>query len=291
VTSPSFLAGRFRRRQIRSWLAGGLLILPALAFLVVLFVLPVAQLVIASFQDSAGALIHYRRIFGVPVYLLVLWRTIWISAVTALICLVLGFPVAYRLCHASRWAKAAILLCVLLSFWTNLLVRAFSWMVLLNPNGIINHLLIASGLPAGSVKLIYNTTGVLIGQTQILLPYMILPLAAVMTRVDFSLVNAARSLGASPYRAFIKVYLPLVRSGALAGCVLVFTLSLGSFVVPALLGGSHDIFLAQLIEFNINNTLNLGFASALATMLLSTTLVLYWIGDRWFGLGQIWGGR
>jgi ABC-type spermidine/putrescine transport system permease subunit I len=277
------------RRRARST-ATLLLLLPGLVVLITLFIVPVTQLVLDSFADPAGTWVHYHRIATVPVYLLVLARTLLVSAVTAVLCLLLGFPVAYRLSHAGALVKGLILLCIFLSFWTNLLVRAFSWMVLLNPNGIFNQVLGLVGL-GDAVKLIYNTTGVLIGQTQILLPYMILPLAAVMSRVDSSLMNAARSLGASPARAFVSVYIPLVKAGALAGLVLVFTLSLGSFVVPALLGGPRDMFLAQLIEFNINNTLNLSFASALSTVLLATTLILYWIGDRWFELGQVWGGR
>jgi putative spermidine/putrescine transport system permease protein len=277
------------RRRARST-ATLFLLLPGAAFLLILFIVPVAGLVLESLSDPAGAWVHYRHILAVPVYLLVLGRTVLISAVTALLCLVLGFPVAYRLSYAKPWLKGLILLCIFLSFWTNLLVRTFSWMVLLNPNGIINQALGLVGL-GDTVKLVYNTTGVLIGQTQILLPYMILPLAAVMGRIDLSLMNAARSLGASPFKAFTKVYVPLVKTGALAGLVLVFTLSLGSFVVPALLGGPRDMFLAQLIEFNINKTLNLNFASALATVLLATTMVLYWIGDRWFGLGRVWGGK
>jgi putative spermidine/putrescine transport system permease protein len=277
------------RRRTRST-ATLFLLLPGAAFLLILFIVPVAGLVLESLSDPAGTWVHYHHILAVPVYLLVLGRTVLISGVTAVFCLLLGFPVAYRLSHAKPWVKGVILLCIFLSFWTNLLVRTFSWMVLLNPNGIINQTLALVGL-GDSVKLVYNTTGVLIGQTQILLPYMILPLAAVMGRVDLSLMSAARSLGASPFRAFVKVYIPLVKTGALAGLVLVFTLSLGSFVVPALLGGTRDTFLAQLIEFNINNTLNLNFASALSTVLLATTLILYWIGDRWFGLGDVWGGR
>lgn len=277
------------RRRTRAT-ATLLLLLPGLLVLTGMFIMPVAQLVIDSFSDSTGAWVHYQRIAVTPVYLIVLARTLLVSAVTAVLCLLLGFPVAYRLSHASPMVKGIILLCIFLSFWTNLLVRAFSWMVLLNPNGIFNQILGLVGL-GQSVKLVYNTTGVLIGQTQILLPYMILPLAAVMSRVDPALMNAARSLGASPTRAFLAVYIPLVKSGAMAGLVLVFTLSLGSFVIPALLGGPRDMFLAQLIEFNINNTLNLNFASALSTVLLAATLVLYWIGDRWFGLGQVWGSR
>jgi len=268
-----------------------LLLLPGLILLTVVLALPLAWLVSGSFNGTAGPLSQYERIADAPVYMLVLLRTVLVSAATAVLCLALGFPVAYRLTQASGLAKGLILLCIFLSFWTNLLVRGFSWMVLLNPNGIISHAFELLGL-SYSVNLLYNTTGVLIGQTQILLPYMILPIAAVMSRADRSHVKAAaRSLGASPVKAFFYVYIPSVKTGMQAGLVLVFTLSLGSFIVPALLGGPEDTFLAQLIEFNINSTLNLNFASALATLLLATTLVIYWIADRWFGLGQVWSAR
>jgi putative spermidine/putrescine transport system permease protein len=126
---------------------------------------------------------------------------------------------------------------------------------------------------------------------QIMLPYLILPLAATMTRVNPELVRAARSLGAQPLAVFRKVYLPLTLPGVMAGLVLVFTVSLGFFVIPAILGGTRDIFLAQLIEFNINQSLNWGFAGTLSLMLVVATLALFWAGDRWFGLRAVWGVR
>jgi putative spermidine/putrescine transport system permease protein len=139
------------------------------------------------------------------------------------------------------------------------------------------------------LELVYNATGVIIGMTQIMLPYMILPLYAVMTRLDRRVLHAARSLGAGPVRAFVRVYVPMTLPGAMAGLLLVFALSLGFFVIPALLGGARGLVLAQLIEFNINGALNWGMASALSAALLATTLLLYWIGDRFFSLGAIWG--
>jgi putative spermidine/putrescine transport system permease protein len=154
---------------------------------------------------------------------------------------------------------------------------------------MINEALMALGLIATPLELVYNTTGVLVGMSQIMLPYMILPLYAVMTRLDPRTTQAARSLGAGPVTTFLKVYFPLTLPGVMAGTLLVFTISLGFFVVPALLGGARGLVLAQLIEFNINGALNWGMASALSTALLVTTLVLYWIGDRFFNLGAIWG--
>lgn len=269
----------------------GLLILPGILFLAALFVWPVARLVATSFDDPAAPFAHYERIFLETTYLKVVFRTLLLSAQTALLCLLLGYPLAYQLNRAGAVGKAVILLCILIPFWTNLLVRSYGWIVLLNPQGVINGLLRQSGLIDGSLPLVYNTTGVLIGMTQIMLPYMVLPLAAVMSRIDPSIVNAARSLGASPVSAFTRVYFPLTLPGVLAGCLLVFMISLGFFVVPALLGGPRDILLAQLIEFNINNTLNWPFAAALSTVLLAATVALYWIGDRFFDLGRLWGAR
>ncbi|WP_197435244.1 ABC transporter permease [Nitratireductor arenosus] len=273
-----------------NWRSGALL-LPGLAFLAILFAWPVARLVATSFSDSAGAFIHYQRVFLDPIYVRVIGRTLLLSTQVAVLCLLLGYPLAYQLNRSGPLGKAVILLCVLIPFWTNLLVRSYGWIVLLNPQGIINGLLREIGLIDGAIPLVHNTTGVLIGMTQIMLPYMVLPLAAVMSRLDPTLPSAARSLGASPLAAFVRVYLPLTMPGVLAGLLLVFMLSLGFFVVPALLGGPRDILLAQLIEFNINSTLNWPFAAALSTVLLVATITLYWIGDRFFDLGRLWGTR
>ena len=267
------------------------LLSPALLLLAALLLWPVLDLTSRSFLDPSGPLVFYERLLAVPTYLQILLRTLLISAATALICLVVGYPVAYKLTTARPLGRAAILACILLPFWTNLLVRSYGWILILNPKGIINTALIDAGVIATPLELVYNTTGVLIGMSHIMLPYMVLPLYAVMTRLDPQVTNAARSLGAGPLATFCKVYFPLTLPGVMAGILLVFTISLGFFVIPAVLGGARGLLLAQLIEFNINGALNWGMASALSTTLLATTLLLYWIGDRWFNLGAIWGLR
>lgn len=271
--------------------SAGLLVLPALVVIGIFFLWPVASLIVTSFKSSDGPLVNYERIVTVSTYLAVLWRTLVTSAATAAICLLLGYPVAYRLVNASRRWQIAILAFIFIPFWTNLLVRSYGWLIMLNPQGVVNGLLMNLGLIEHPLPLVYNTTGVLIGMVQIMLPYMILPLAAVMSRLDPALPRAARSLGANPLRMFLKVYLPLTLPGVMSGLLLVFVISLGFFVIPAILGGSRDILLAQLIEFNINTVLNWGFAAALATVLLVATLGLYWVGERWLKLGAIWGLR
>jgi ABC-type spermidine/putrescine transport system permease subunit I len=268
-----------------------LLILPGLVLVSALFIWPVGQLIATSFNDAAGPFVHYQRIFTETIYLRVVMRTLLLSAETAFLCVLLGYPLAYQLNRAKPVGKALILLCILIPFWTNLLVRTYGWIILLNPQGVINDLLRQMGLIEGAVPLVYNTTGVLTGMTQIMLPYMVLPLAAVMSRIDPAMMRAARSLGAPHLAAFLKVYAPLTAPGVVGGCLLVFMISLGFFVVPAILGGPRDILLAQLIEFNINSTLNWPFAAALSTVLLLATVGLYWIGDRFFGLGRLWGAE
>ena len=265
------------------------LLAPALLLLIVLFVWPVAELSLRSFNDPAGPLVFYERLVSVPSYLQILLRTLMFSAGTALLCLLLGYPIAHALANAGPVARGVILVAVMLPFWTNLLVRSYGWIVFLSPRGVLNETLLALGIIQRPLELIYNAQGVLIGMTQIMLPYMILPLYAVMTRLDRRLPDAARSLGAGPITTFAKVYVPLTLPGAMAGLLLVFTISLGFFVIPALLGGAKGLMIAQLIEFNINGSLNWGMASALSVTLLATTLAIFWIGDRWFNLGAIWG--
>lgn len=266
-----------------------LLTLPALGFLSVLFFYPLGSLIAQSFSGGGALLDNYRRIFATPVYLLVLERTLWVSAATTILCLLIGYPMARRLIGAGPREKAFLLVIILLPFWTNLLVRTYGWMVMLNPKGVINELLLDLGIVERPLALVYNQTGVLIGMVQIMVPYMIFPIAAVMSRIDPQLQRAARSLGAGPLASFLRVYFPMTLPGVMAGVLLVFTISLGFFVIPAVLGGQHDLLLAQLVEFNINTTLNWGFASALSTVLLLATVLVYVAAERWLGLGTIWG--
>jgi len=275
----------FHRFGAATLLAPGLLVLGAF------FVVPIAALLALSFTANGGVEVNYGRLFSQPVYLQVLQRTLVMGAVTAIICLLLGYPVAYRLANAGPRGRALLLAFILIPFWTNLLVRSYGWLVLLNPKGVLNSFLIDWGLVSEPLSLVHNSTGALIGMVQIMLPYLILPLTATMMRVNPQQLRAARSLGARPLAVFLHVYFPLTLPGVMAGLVLVFTVSLGFFVIPAILGGTRDIFLAQLIEFNINYSLNWGFASALSLLLVATTLALFWTGDRWFGLRAVWGVR
>jgi putative spermidine/putrescine transport system permease protein len=266
-----------------------LLILPGLAVVVLLFLYPLATLVVTSVHDEGWTLQHYRRLFTVPAYLKVLRNTIQTAGLVTVICLALGYPLAYRLATSSGLLRTVLIVGILMPFWTSLLVRAYGWMVILHPSGLLNTVALWTGIVTEPLELVHNTTGVLIGMTQIMLPYMVLPIAAVMQGLDPRLLQAASSLGASPWRRFVWVYAPLTLPGVLAGCLLVFIISLGFFVIPALLGGTRDILLAQLIDFNMSKVLNWGFAAALSTALLVATLALYAVAGRVLRFQALWG--
>ena len=273
----------------RPALRRGLLGLPALLFIVVFFLYPLSLLIEISFHTSAGwGLAHYERVVHTPVYSQVLWKTAWISALVTGFAFLLGYPLAVALVRASGFARTLLLVAILMPFWTNLLVRAYGWIVVLHPRGLINSILLAAGLISEPLPLVHNTTGVLIGMTQIMLPYMVLPIAAQIEKMDVRLLQAARSLGASSLRTFVHVYFPLTLPGVFAGALVVFALSLGFFVIPALLGGRRDVLIAQLIHFNLTTVLNWEFAAALSTLLLITTMAIFLAAQRWFRLSSLW---
>lgn len=207
-------------------------------------------------------------------FLDVLGRSLWISAVVTAVCLVLAFPVAFRIAVASpRW-RGLLLLLVLLPFWTSLLVRTSAWVVLLQDNGIVNSLLLWSGLVDQPVHLIFNRTGVYISFVHVMLPFMILPIYSVMVGISKDYTRAAYSLGASGPRTFYKVYLPLVWPGIWSGCLLTYVIVVGYYVTPLLVGGSQDQMLSYFIAFYTKQTVNWGLASALAILLTTCVLVL-----------------
>ena len=261
----------------------GLLGLPALLLVAVLLLYPLSLLVATSFHDASGAwsLAQYARLVSVPVFRLVLWKTAWLA-------LLIGYPFAVALARAHGSWRLFLLLAVMMPFWTNLLVRAYGWIVVLHPHGLINTVLLDLGLVSEPLDLVQNTTGVLIGMTQIMLPYMVLPIAAQIEKLDTRLLQAARSLGASAPRSFFHVYLPLTLPGVFAGGLTVLVLSLGFFVIPALLGGRRDVLIAQLIDFNLTKVLNCEFAAALGTVLLFLAMAIFAAARSWFRLEQLW---
>ena len=205
----------------------------------------------------------------------ILLRTFEISAIVTLSCLLLGYPLAYWLSTLSARKANMLMILVLVPFWTSVLVRSAAWIVLLQTNGLVNSSLIGMGLMAEPLPLLFNRLGVIIAMVHILLPFMILPLYSVMKSVPATYLRAAVSLGSSPLAAFFRVYVPQTYPGVGAGGLLVFILSIGYYVTPALLGGADDQMLSYYIAQYTNVTVNWGMACALGAVLLAATLVLY----------------
>ncbi len=217
----------------------------------------------------------------------VLGRTLWISGIVTLACLILGYPVAFFIASQPPERAALLLFLVLLPFWTSLLVRTVAWVVLLQREGILNNLLMSLGLVHEPVRMIFNRFAVYVAMVHVLLPFMVLPLFAVMKGISPSYERAAASLGATPFTAFRRVYLPQTLPGIGAGCLMVFIQALGYYITPALVGGADDQMISYFIAFYASRTVNWGMAAALSIMLLAATVALYAVYNRMIGLDKL----
>ena len=225
-----------------------------------------------------------RRIYNYTWY-----KTIKISVLVTLFCLILGYPIAHLLATLPLKLSNLLMIFVLLPFWTSLLVRTVSWIVILMQNGIFNNILVWAGILSDDnrIQLIYNETGTLIAMTQILLPFMVLPLYSVMKTIPPSYMRAALNLGAQPMHAFYRIYMPQTVPGISAGGLLVFVLAIGYFITPELVGGSDGQLIGHWIAYHLKSSLNWGLCSALGTILLVAMLVLYWVYNKIVGIENI----
>jgi putative spermidine/putrescine transport system permease protein len=223
------------------------------------------------------------------IYLYLLWRTMLMSVVITLSCILLGYPIAFLLATLPLRTSNLLMILVLLPFWTSLLVRTSSWIVLLQSQGVINDILVTIGLvdDQNRLELMYNEWGTIIAMTHILLPFMILPLYSVMKTISPSYVRAAKSLGATDWTAFWKIYFPNTVPGIGAGAVLVFILAVGYYITPELVGGTSGIFISNRIAYHISSSLNWGLAAALGVMLLGVILIFYWLYDKIVGIDNV----
>jgi putative spermidine/putrescine transport system permease protein len=217
----------------------------------------------------------------------VLGRTLWIAGIVTLACVALGYPVALFIARQPPQRAALLLFLVLLPFWTSLLVRTVAWVVLLQREGILNNLLMSLGIVHEPLRMIYNRFAVYVAMVHVLLPFMVLPLYAVMKGISPSYERAAASLGATPFTAFRRVYLPQTLPGIAAGCLMVFIQALGYYITPALVGGADDQMISYFIAFYASRTVNWGMAAALSIMLLAATLALYAVYNRMIGLDKL----
>jgi ABC-type spermidine/putrescine transport system permease subunit I len=243
-----------------------------------------------SGQRIGPTLDQYVQFFQSPFYLSVMAETFKISGSATLLALLLGYPVAYLLSRLELGTVNRLMILVLLPFWTSILVRTYAWMVLLQRTGVVNSLLWRGGVIEDPLPLMFNEFGVLVGTTHALLPFMILPVYSVLRGLDADFIKAAQGLGATPFRAFLTITLPLSLPGIGAGVLIVFIMALGFFVTPALLGGGKVMMMAMAIERQVNNFLNWEFAAVLAVVLLALTVACVAIFERVLGLERTWGG-
>lgn len=274
---------RTRPGTVHRHLGGaGRYVVPAFILIVLFFIVPVVMLLLRSVLEPAPGLENYTTLFGSTTYLRVFTNTFLVAGIVTLFAVVIGFPVAWLLAIMPSGWSAIFLAVVILSMWTNLLARTYAWMVLLQRTGMINKMLMALGLIDQPLSLVNNMTGVVIGMVYIMLPFVILPLIGIIKAIDPSILRAAALCGANRWQCFSRVLLPLSLPGIAAGALMVFVMSLGYFVTPALLGGGSSMMLAELVAQLVQSLLNWGLGGAAAFVLLVVTLGLYFVQLRFF---------
>ncbi|AOF88874.1 ABC transporter permease [Sinorhizobium sp. RAC02] len=265
------------------------LIVPSILFLALFFVFPLLKLVAISLPG--GSVEYYQQIFTTPIFLRVIGETFRVSLIVTVVTVVVAYPYAYAMAHGGRSVLLLLTIALLIPFWVSLLLRSFSWIVLLQNSGLINDFLIAMGLIDKPLRLIRTPLGVTIGMVHILLPYAVLPLYTVMKKIDLRLMEASSICGASWLRGFARIYFPLSLPGVVASAILAFTLALGFYITPALLGSPRDMMIAQMIAGQFNEQLNFGLGAALAVVLMVLTAVAFGLfGSVWAAL-QLRGRR
>lgn len=223
------------------------------------------------------------------IYMKLFWRTVWMSLLITVICIILAYPVSYLLATLPLRTSNMLMIMVLLPFWTSLLVRTTTWIALLQKEGVINDILVWIGIISddGRLSMIHNQTGTVVAMTYVLLPFMILPLYSVMKTIPPSYMRAAKSLGATPFTAFVRVYMPQTVSGIGAGSILVFILAIGYYITPELVGGTDGTLISNFIAYHMSTSLNWGLAAALGAILLSLVMVLFLLYDKIVGINNM----
>lgn len=249
--------------------------MPLGILIVLAFDVPIVMMLAWGFTGKTGPFGNFAELAQKTVYVRVIGNTFRIAAIATLVCAVLGYPLAYWLRGLRGQARVVGLALVVLPFWVSILVRTYAWIVVLGNNGAVNRVLLGAGLTPEPVAFLYNDLGVIIGTANVLLPFLVLPLYAAMVKIDDRLLQAAASLGAPPRTVFWRVFFPLSLPAFAAGCILVFILTLGFFITPAILGGGRVPMIANMMDLLINRLPRWELAAAISTVLLAATLGLY----------------
>jgi putative spermidine/putrescine transport system permease protein len=263
------------------------LLLPALALILLFFVLPVAALLLRSILEPVPGLQNYAQLLGSSTYLRIFFNTFLVAGIVTIVSTIIGYPVAWALAIMPQGWSRLVFSILILSMWTNLLARTYAWMVLLQRTGVINKTLMALGVIDQPLTMVNNLFGVTVGMTYIMLPFVIMPLIGVIRSIDPAILRAAALCGANSLQCFTRVLLPLSLSGIAAGALMVFVMSLGYFVTPALLGGTANMMLAEMIAQFVQSLVNWGMGGAAAFILLVVTLALYGVQLRFFGAARM----
>lgn len=286
------LPGAAGARRAAGEIPAGLLLLPLLAMLFVVFVCPLVWFFVQTFAEVGrpAEILHlFVRVLASSAVERTILATIWVSFVVTIAVLLIAYPLAYVLSQSRGLAFTLIIVSIVLPYFTSVIVRTYSWMVVLGRNGLINQVLLGLGVIHQPLALMYNWLGVLIGMVYVLLPYMALTLYAVMRGIDPNLLKAARGMGASGRTVFGRVYLPLSLPGVLSGSLIVFILAVGFFITPALMGGPGNVMIAMLIEQQVELTLNWPLAAVMSLFLLVITVALYSLYCRFANLERMFG--
>ncbi|WP_252737481.1 ABC transporter permease [Citreicella sp. C3M06] len=266
--------------KLRYWM----LVLPALAVMIFFYIWPVLNIWGISVTEPATGLGNYTKMFDSNAVRVSFMLTFRIAAITTVVCLLLGYILAYTISNFATKARPLMLGLVLLPFWVSVLIRSFAWIVLLGRSGLVNDALMDTGLIATPIRFMHNETGVLIAMVHVMLPFAVLPMLTNMRGIPGSYMKAARGLGASEWRAFRDVYFPQTLPGVFSGGLLVFVLSLGFYITPALLGGGRVMMISEYITYQIQEFLNWGLGAALSVALLVATAIILFVAGRFVNL-------
>ena len=262
-----------------------------LALLAAFYLYPLSRVLWLSVTVPTPGLGNFEQLFASGAIQRVLWTTLRICVLTTVLALAIGYAIAYAALHLGGWRGETLLFFVLVSFWLSVLIRAFAWLTLLQSRGVVNTWLLGAGIIDQPLTLIRNEFGVVIGMVHYMIPYAALPLYANMKGIDRRLVPAARGLGAGPIEAFWKIFLPMSTPGLVSAGILTFIFSLGFYVTPALLGGGRTIMISEYIAVQINDTLNWGVGTMLATTLLLSVFGLLAALSFFVDLRRVFGVR
>jgi putative spermidine/putrescine transport system permease protein len=259
-----------------------LMLVPGLLLIFVVFNYPLLGTALWAVHDPDGGwtLAHVRDFLASDSYARIIWRTVLISLQVTALCILLGYPLAYWTSRLSPRGRLVVLGLVVTTFWVSILVRTYAWIVILGSAGLVNRSLIGVGLIEKPIQFLYNETGILIGMVNVLLPFFVLPVYAAMARIDPRLSLVAASMGASPTRIFWQVFLPLTLPAVATSAILVFILSLGFYITPAVLGGGRVPMIANMMDMMINRFANWEMAAVVSCVLLGMTVLLYALYQR-----------